>query len=391
MTDQVVRDPAKPPRTAPGPDQADVIVRNAKVTTLQDDRPEAQAFAVRSEKIVAVGDDPEIVRLRGDRTRVIDAEGRRVIPGLNDSHLHAIRGALFYNLELRWDGVRSLQRGLQMIREQAKRTPKGGWVRVIGGWSPFQFDEQRWPTGVELNDAAPDTPVFVLFAYSQVMLNKAGAAALKLTPDSKPVEGGTYECVDGGGLVVQGTAAVYATIAQLPTLPDAGDQLNSTRYFFKELNRFGMTSTVDAGATGVDYPRDYKAVGTMAAWPKFPIRIASFLFAQKRGTEIESFKQWTAMNERGVNHADSRLNGFVLEGGGEILVWDASDFENFMAPRLELKPQVDDELREVTELLSRNHWPIRIHATYDETITGATTRGSDELPTRLDALRIYTP
>jgi predicted amidohydrolase YtcJ len=147
MTDQVVRDPMKSPRTAPGPDQADVIVRNAKVTTLQDDRPEAQAFAVRGEKIVAVGDDPEIVRLRGDSTRVIDAEGRRVIPGLNDSHLHAIRGALFYNLELRWDGVRSLQRGLQMIREQAKRTPKGGWVRVIGGWSPFQFDEQRWPTG----------------------------------------------------------------------------------------------------------------------------------------------------------------------------------------------------------------------------------------------------
>jgi predicted amidohydrolase YtcJ len=112
-----------------------------------------------------------------------------VIPGLNDSHLHAVRGALFYNLELRWDGVRSLQRGLQMIREQAKRTPKDQWVRVIGGWSPFQFTEKRWPTAVELNDAAPDTPVFILFAYSQVLLNKAGVAALKLTPASKPAEG----------------------------------------------------------------------------------------------------------------------------------------------------------------------------------------------------------
>jgi hypothetical protein len=101
MPDQVVRGPIKPPRTAPGP-EANVIVRNAKVATLQADRPEAQAFAVRGEKIVAVGDDPEIMRLRGDSTCVIDAEGRRVIPGLNDSHLHAIRGALFYNLELRW-------------------------------------------------------------------------------------------------------------------------------------------------------------------------------------------------------------------------------------------------------------------------------------------------
>src|SRR5579862_4917890 len=195
------------------------------------------------------------------------------------------------------------------------------------------------------------------------MLNKAGAAALKLTPESKPVEGGSYECVDGGGLVVQGTAAVYAAIAELPTLSDAADQFNSTQHFFQELNRFGMTSTVDAGATGVDYPKDYSAVRTMAASAKFPIRISNFLFAQKPGTEMQSFKKWTAMNERGMNHAESRLNGFVLEGGGEILVWDASDFENFMAPRLELKPQVDDELREVTELLARNHWPIRIHAT----------------------------
>jgi predicted amidohydrolase YtcJ len=306
MTGQVVPNPIAPQRTAPEPG-ADLIVRNARVTTLQNERPEAQAFAVRGERIVAehaeafecprhlsvnaVGDDAEIMRLCGDGTRVIDADGRRVIPGLNDSHLHAIRGALLYNLELRWDGVRSLRRGLQMIREQAKRTPKGQWVRVIGGWSPFQFEEKRWPTAGELNDAASDTPVFILFAYSQVMLNKAGAAALKLTPESKPVEGGSYECVDGGGLVVQGTAAVYAAIAELPTLSDAADRFNSTQHFFQELNRVGMTSTVDAGATGIDYPKDYSAVGTMAASPKFPIRISNFLFAQKPGTEMESFKK----------------------------------------------------------------------------------------------------
>jgi predicted amidohydrolase YtcJ len=364
-----MKDPQLTPQNSAPESVADLIVRNAKVTTLQDNRPEAQAFAVRGEKIVAVGDDVEVMHLRGDGTRVIDADRRRVIPGLNDSHLHAVRGALFYNLELRWDGVRSLQRGLEMIRKQAKRTPNGQWVRVIGGWSPYQFVEKRWPTAVELNDAAPDTPVFILFAYSQVLLNKAAVAVLTLAPASEPLEGGSYEFVDGGGLIVQGTAAVYATIARLPTLSEAGDQLNSTRHFFQELNRFGMTSTVDAGATGVDYPKDYDAVGTMAAWPKFPIRISNFLFAQKPGTEMESFKKWTAMNERGVNHAVSRLNGFVLEGGGEILVWDASDFENFMAPRPELKPQVDEELTAVADLLARTHWPIRIHATYDETIT----------------------
>jgi predicted amidohydrolase YtcJ len=79
---------SRPPETSP-----DLIVHNAKVTTLQDGRPEAEAFAVRGERIVAVGGEADIMGLRGENTRVIDAGGRRIIPGLNDSHLHLVRGA----------------------------------------------------------------------------------------------------------------------------------------------------------------------------------------------------------------------------------------------------------------------------------------------------------
>lgn len=104
----------------------DLIVHNAKVTTLQGGRPEAEAFAVRGERITAVGSTAEMLRLRAPNTRLIDAGSRRVIPGLNDSHFHIVRGGRDYNLELRWDGVESLHRGLQMIAEQAARTPKGG-------------------------------------------------------------------------------------------------------------------------------------------------------------------------------------------------------------------------------------------------------------------------
>src|SRR3984893_2224350 len=155
------------------------------------------------------------------------------------------------------------------------------------------------------------------------------------------------------------------------TLPPrlAGDRLTSTQHFFRELNRFGMTSTVDAGATGVAWPDDYKAIATLAARPRFPIRISNFLFPQKPGTELESFEKWTAEEKPNVNRAVSRLNGYVLEGAGEILVWDASDFENFMEPRPELNEQVERELIAVTQVVARNQWPIRIHATYDESIS----------------------
>src|ERR1700732_1471842 len=98
------------------PTSPDLIVHNAKVTTLLSSRPgEEEAFAVRGERIVAVGGDADIMGLRAANTRVIDAGGRRVIPGLNDSHFHLVRGARDYNLELRWDGLGSLLRGLQKI------------------------------------------------------------------------------------------------------------------------------------------------------------------------------------------------------------------------------------------------------------------------------------
>src|SRR2546428_11921553 len=132
---------AQPPRPA----ASDLVVINAKVATLDPASPGATAFAVKEGKFVAVGADADMAAHRGERTRVIDAKGRTIIPGLNDSHLHVVRAGRFYNLELRWDGVDSLERALQMLREQAKRTPKGQWVRVVGGWSPYQFRERRMP------------------------------------------------------------------------------------------------------------------------------------------------------------------------------------------------------------------------------------------------------
>jgi hypothetical protein len=346
---------------------ADLIVHNAKVTTLQSSRPEAEAFAVRGERIVAVGSEADMIGLRGENSRVIDAGGRRIIPGLNDSHIHLVRGARDYNLETRWDGVASLHRGLQMIGEQAKRTPKGQWVRVVGGWSPYQFAEKRMPTIAELNAAAPDTPTYVLFAYSEGLLNAAGMAALGWTPDTKPPEGGSYEFVDGGA-ILRKPAAAYTPIGKLPAL-SAEDQLNSTQHFFRELNRFGLTSVIDAGGTNLPYPGDYDALAILATRPGFPIRVSNLLFAQRPGTEREFYEKLSAEEKRNVNQAASRLNGYVFEGAGEVLVWSSADFEDFMAARPELKPQMERELAEVTRLVAGKQWPIRQHATYDQSVT----------------------
>ena len=137
------------------------IIHNSQITTLDADHPAATAAAIQHGRFIKVGTDKEILAMRGETTQVINAHGRRMIPGLNDSHSHYIRGGLAFNAILRWDGVPTVADGLEMIRQQALRTPKGQWSRVIGGWTPHQFQEKRLPTPEELTKAAPHTPVYV--------------------------------------------------------------------------------------------------------------------------------------------------------------------------------------------------------------------------------------
>jgi predicted amidohydrolase YtcJ len=354
---------------------ADLIVTNVKVITVEAQRPQATAFAVKNGMFVAVGNDAEMAAHRGAQTRVIDARGHAVIPGLNDSHAHVVRGGRFYNLELRWDGVESLARGLAMIREQAKRTPEGQWVRIIGGWSPYQFKEKRMPTVKELNEAAPDTPTFVLFLYSQGMINRAAVQALGLTPDTKAPEGGRYEFVDGGAILhaEPNPAILYAMIAKPPQL-SAEDQINSTLHFYRELNRLGITSAVDAGGGGHAFPKDYSGSQDVARDGEMSVRIGYYLFAQTAGKEAEDFRRWTSEYQAGKNEAKVLEHGFELEGGGEFLAHSVGDWENFLAARPDLgarKAAGQDpagDLHEVTTILVKNNWPLRQHATYGESI-----------------------
>ncbi|MEO1617581.1 MAG: amidohydrolase [Planctomycetota bacterium] len=351
-------------------DVADTILVNGKFHTNVDGQQGAEACAIADGRFVRVGDRSHVEQLKSDRTKVIDLKGRTVLPGLNDSHIHAVRGGRFYNLELRWDGVKSLRQGLEMIRQQAARTPKGQWVRVIGGWSPYQFEERRMPTIAELNEVAPDTPVYVMFLYSVGFLNKAGCEALDITPETKPPnEQSRYAFRDGGAeLYAEPNAMIlYKTIGALPAM-SVKDQINSSKHWYHELARFGLTSVVDAGGGGHNFPDNYIATEVLARRGEMPMRVSVYLFPQTPGREFADFRRWLQANERDYNRAMRTLHGYTLRGGGEYLVWAAGDFENFLSPRPELAPDMKQQILPVARLLLRNNWPIRQHATYDESI-----------------------
>ncbi len=136
----------------------EVVLVNGRITTQDARQPEVEALAISHGRVSAIGTNDEVIRLADASTQRIDLEKRRVIPGLNDSHLHVIRAGLYSNLELRWDGIPTIAEALRQLKEQAERTPPPQWVRVIGGWNEFQFAEGRMPSFKELNAAAPDTP-----------------------------------------------------------------------------------------------------------------------------------------------------------------------------------------------------------------------------------------
>lgn len=354
--------------------KADMIIVNARITTLDDQQTNAEAVAISGNKIVAVGSNKKVQALRGKNTKTIDADGSTVIPGLFDSHLHVIRGGRFYNTELRWDGVRSLKRALQMLKEQAARTPEGQWVRVVGGWNEYQFEERRLPTLEEINAATGNVPSFILYLYGKAWLNKAGIEKLGITADTPNPVAGLIEKDDDGnptGLLVAEPNAfiLYSTLAKLPEL-SADEKINSTLQYMTELNRLGVTAVMDAGGGFQNFPDDYAITDSLNKAGRITIRLPYFLFAQKKGTELPDYTKWIRMVD--IEHPVSNgINGidYHVTGGGENLVAEATDFENFLLPRPELPATMESSLKPVISLLVKNRWPFRLHATYNESIS----------------------
>jgi predicted amidohydrolase YtcJ len=349
---------------------ADLILTNGRFATLDRSNPNPQAVAIADGKFLAVGAEQEVRAHAGPATKIVDLRRRRAIPGLIDSHMHIIRGGLNYNMELRWDGVRSLATALRMLKEQVARTPAPQWVRVIGGFTEHQFAEKRLPTLDEINAIAPDTPVFILHLYDRALLNAAALRVVGYDKHTPNPPGGEIARDRNGnptGLLLAhpNASILYATLAKGPKLPPEY-QKNSTRHFMREVNRLGVTSVIDAGGGFQNYPEDYRIIEELHAAGELTVRIAYNLFTQKPKEELADFKSWSGQVKPGQGDDLYRHNG-----AGEMLVYSAADFEDFRVARPNLPASMENDLEPVVRLLASNRWPWRLHATYDETISRA--------------------
>jgi hypothetical protein len=164
---------------------ADLIIRNARVWTVDTSRPEAESVAVLGERIVAVGSNRDVEAWRGPNTRLVDAEGKRLVPGFDDSHVHFTDGgAQLDQVEL--NDATSAREFARRIGDRAAKTPKGAWV-LGGDWDETKWDPALLPTKELIDPLTPDTPVAVNRYDGHMVL--ANSLALKLagitaqTPD----------------------------------------------------------------------------------------------------------------------------------------------------------------------------------------------------------------
>ena len=287
----------------------DVVLINGRIVTLDRRSSIQQALAVRDSKVVALGDTAAIRKSAGPATRVIDLQGRTVIPGLIDSHLHAIRAALSFSTEVNWIGAPSLTEAMRRLSEAAARRP-GAWVIVAGGWNELQFAERRRPTQAELAAAVPDNPVYVQLGYGWVLMTEPGFKALGIGGDGDLPSGGRLERDASGrltGAITGGNAAIVALFDRLPK-PTYAQQVEGTKTFFRELNRLGITGVVDPGGNNL-LPGDYEALFDVWRSGRMTVRIAYSLNGQTAGAELDELKRLTTLLPMRFGDDMLRFNG----------------------------------------------------------------------------------
>jgi predicted amidohydrolase YtcJ len=277
----------------------ETVLLNGKIVTSDAQDSTHEALAISGGRIVAVGRTTAIRDLAGPTTRRIDLGGRTVIPGLIDSHMHAIRAALSFGTEVNWIGAGSLADALDRLRTAARTAKPGSWLIVVTPPATLEaFPERRRPTQAELVAAAPNHPVYVQLAYGWAMLTPLASKALN-------IEAGA------DGVVTRNLIELFDRLPK----PTFDEQVEGTRKFFRELNRLGLTGVVDPGGNNVT-PNEYQALFKVWRDRALTVRVAFSVNGFTDGSEFEEYRNYLALLPQGFGDGMLRFNGL-----GERITW----------------------------------------------------------------------
>ncbi len=294
-----------------------LFLSHGRILTLDDSSRIVEALLVEDGRIAALGSDAELRAHLPAAVREIDLGGRTLIPGLIDSHIHAIRAGLTFAHEVNWIGAPSLVEALARMRAVAERMPADQWIIVPGGWNAQQFAERRLPTQAEIEQAAGEHPVYVQMSYVGVLLSRSGFAALGVTRDEDLPANGRIEQDPSGrrtGWVHGDLATIVALYERLPKVTRA-QAMAGTQAFFRTLNSYGVTGVSDPGGHNLSLDQ-YGAVQQLAREGALTLRVRYSLCPPRAGSELADFQAITRDLPMGAGDDWLRFNGI-----GECVTW----------------------------------------------------------------------
>ena len=337
---------------------ADTILVNGKILTVDPQFSTREAIAIRESNIAVVGSNADVRKQAGPQTRVIDLQGRTVIPGLIDSHIHALRAGQTFTTEVNWVSATSLAEALNRIHEASLAKKPGSWLIVAGGWHPEQFKEKRRPTQADLVAAAPNNPVYVQLNYEWEVMTPAGFAAMGINTEAGLPHPGRFEkdpsgkptgAIENGG----GFDVAIALFDRLPH-PTFDEQVEGTKKFFRELNRLGLTGVGDPGGNNLS-PENYQVIFKVWRQHQLTMRVAYSLSGPTPGKEFEELKGLTQMLPQGFGDEMLKFNGL-----GERITWGMNNNNH---------PTDDDKEKyyQIVRWAAQNGMPVTMHWPNDAT------------------------
>ncbi len=351
---------------APNDRVIDLLLTGGRISTFAESGQgpaEVESLAIRGGEVFAIGSDAELAHLAPLAERVVALDGRRVLPGLIDSHIHAVRGGVSWSVSLHWEDVRSVADALETIRTRAAQLPAGAWIPVIGGWHRRQFAEGRTPTPAELSAAAPEHPVYIQETYDTGILNAAGlvecgwdAAEAQDPPRGALVRDDAG--VPTGVLLGVGAFAVPTAKALAVSREVAAD---GTLEMMREFASHGLTSVHDGGGLLVR-PSDYDPLFDVWRAGGMPLRFRLFISAWDRGGEVGNYAAYTDFAQPGFG--DDLLQ---VSGIGEVVHMGCHDLEGL--EEFEVGETAVAELVEISRLAAERGWRMSMHAVLDSTLT----------------------
>ncbi|HEY5091860.1 MAG TPA: amidohydrolase [Acidimicrobiales bacterium] len=347
------------------PPSIDVLLTNGRIWTgseAQDSDPnEVSALAVRDGIVVAIGSTEELSTLAPHSARVIDLHGRRVVPGLIDSHIHAVRAGLTWSLSLHFDDVRSLAEVLALLASATKEVAEGEWITVTGGWHSRQLDEARLPSRSQLDAVAPNNPVYIQELYAKAVMNSAGLAACGWDDQSEDPASGHLLRDESrhltGEVVGMGAFAVVLALALRPTMEQS---VEGTRQMFAEFATHGITMVLDGGGLFMT-PDKYAPLYRLWNEDRLDVRTRLFVSAWTRGDErgdIETLMQFVH-----PGFGDGLLQ---VAGLGEIPHLGCHDMEGF--EEFSISDDAFEEFVDITRKCVAEGWRMSVHAVLDSSL-----------------------